>query len=85
MPAIEAQARGSGGTGHGADYRIEDPEIAYIVPAKAAAMTIIDLLAADAAKGRDILEGFQPAMTKPEYLDFMTDLEKLVVWPDKDT
>jgi len=74
MPAIEANARGACGTGHGADYRICDPEMAYIAPAKVAAMTLIDLLADGAASARAVLTDRQPPMTKEAYLDFMRGL-----------
>ena len=80
MPAIEAQAKGCAGTGHGADYRICDPEMAYIMPAKAAAMTIIDLLANKGAVARQIVDRFQPAMTKDEYLAFMRSQAQEVTW-----
>jgi len=84
MPAIEAQAHGSSGTGHGADYVISDPEVAYIVPAKAAAMTIIDLLAGDADGARSILRSFRPAMSKERYLEFMRGLARDEVWSVKE-
>jgi amidohydrolase len=80
MPTIEASARGACGTGHGADYRIMDPEIAYIAPAKVAAMTLIDLLAANAARAKVILEGYTPAMTKDKYLEFMRGLAQEITW-----
>jgi len=68
MPAIEAQASGAAGTGHGADYRISDPEMAYITPAKVAAGTLIDLLADGAQRAREIVNGYQPPMTREAYL-----------------
>jgi amidohydrolase len=80
MPAVEAQAAGFTGTGHGADYLVADPELAYIIPAKAAAMTLIDLLADGARDARAILAGFEPAMTKDEYLTYMRSLDADVTW-----
>ena len=80
MPAIEAQAKGAAGTGHGADYQIVDPETAYITPAKAAAATLIDLLANGAERAQAILADFQPAMTKDAYLEFMRGLFQDVHW-----
>ncbi|MGM0400127.1 MAG: amidohydrolase [Chloroflexota bacterium] len=80
MPAIEAQAGGACGTGHGADYAICDEEAAYILPAKAAAMTIIDLLVDDAEGAREVIEGFEPPMSKESYLSFMRDLSEEIVW-----
>jgi amidohydrolase len=76
MPALEASARGAKGTGHGRDYLIDDPETAYILPAKAAAMTLIDLLADRAAGAHELLDGFQPSMTKEEYLRFLRSMDK---------
>jgi amidohydrolase len=83
MPAIETSAAGSSGTGHGADYAICDPETAYITPAKAAAMTLIDLLVDGAARARQVVDAYKPPMSKDEYLTFMRGLAKLDVWkPD---
>lgn len=80
MPAIEAQAAGFSGTGHGADYIPSDPETAYITPAKVAAMTLIDLLADDAQEARSILGDCTPAMSKEDYLTFMRSLDADVTW-----
>jgi amidohydrolase len=80
MPAIEAHAAGFCGTGHGADYMPCDLELAYITPAKAAAMTLIDLLADDAQQARALLDGFTPAMTKDEYLAFMRRIDADSTW-----
>jgi amidohydrolase len=80
MPAIEAAAVGSSGTGHGADYAICDPETAYMTPAKAAAMTLIDLLVDGAARARQVVDAYKPPMSKDEYLTFMRGLAKLDVW-----
>ncbi|HUV93503.1 MAG TPA: amidohydrolase [Anaerolineae bacterium] len=83
MPAVHAYARGACGTGHGADYRICDPDTAYVAPAKVAAMTLIDLLADGARRAKAILEDYHPAMTKEAYLDFMRGLAQDVVWPEE--
>jgi len=84
MPTIEASANGSCGAGHGADYAIRDPEMAYITPAKMAARTLIDLLANDAAEARHILEGYQPVMTKETYLSFLRGLDRAVLWQEQE-
>jgi len=80
MPSMEAQAKGCTGTGHGADYLISDPEVAYIAPAKLAAMTIIDLLANGAAKAQEVLAHYQAPMTKERYLEYMRALAREVTW-----
>ena len=81
MPALEAQAGGARGTGHGTDYAIEDPETSYILPPKAAAATIIDLLVDGAAKAKNILNAHKPALSKQAYLEFMRKVSKKEVWP----
>ncbi|HEX2280865.1 MAG TPA: amidohydrolase [Thermomicrobiales bacterium] len=71
MPTVEPSVAGFSGTVHGSDWRITDNELAYILPAKLMAMTIIDLLANGAARARQIIDDFEPVMTKDEYLAFM--------------
>jgi len=83
MPAIEANAKGCTGTGHGADFFVSDPEMAYLAPAKVAAMTLIDLLVDGAARAREIKAATKPAMTKESYLDFMRGLAQDVVWKEE--
>jgi amidohydrolase len=85
MPAIEAACVGCTGTGHGADFRISDYDLAYIVPAKVAAMTIIDLLSSEAEKARSLLAAYQPAMTLAQYLDFVRSLNKQTTYSFLDT
>ena len=80
MPAIEAQAAGTSGTGHGADHTICDLDLAYIAPAKVAAMAIIDLLSDGAQCAKEILADFRPKMTKDIYLEFMRGLARDELW-----
>jgi amidohydrolase len=68
MPVIHPYTTAATGTGHGADYIIQDYVQAVVNPAKAMAMTVIDLLAGDAAKAREILATSTPAMSKSQYL-----------------
>ncbi len=84
MPAMEAQANGASGTGHGADYAIADPDVAYVAPAKLAAMTLIDLLADGAKEANGIVERFEPAMAKEQYLEFARGLFQNVTWPESE-
>lgn len=73
MPIVEPNIAGFAGTFHGSDWRIVDQELAYILPAKLMAMTVIDLLADDAIEGRAVIDEYQPAMTRAEYIQFMED------------
>ena len=68
MPVIHPYTGGATGTSHGVDYLVEDYQQAVINPAKAMAMTVIDLLANDAEKAKEALAKGRPPMTKAEYL-----------------
>jgi amidohydrolase len=76
MPAIHPFAGGATGISHGNDYLIEDYQLAVINPAKAMVMTVVDLLADGAARGREVLDRSKPRMTKEEYLTSMEELLK---------
>jgi amidohydrolase len=76
MPVIHPYVASATGKTHGADFRITEPEHAYLTPAKLLAMTAIDLLWEDAAPARQVLADFKPAFTKPEYLGFERGLFK---------
>ncbi|MCI0441094.1 MAG: M20/M25/M40 family metallo-hydrolase, partial [Chloroflexi bacterium] len=68
MPVIHPYTGAATGTGHGTDYLIQDYEQAVIAPAKAMAMTVIDLLYGDAEKAEEVLAKSAPPMTKQQYL-----------------
>ncbi len=74
IPVIHPYVAAATGKTHGADFRLSEPEHAYLTPAKLLAMTAIDLLWADAAPARQIIGDFKPAMTKDEYLAFERSL-----------
>ena len=76
MPAFHPYAGGATGIGHGNDYIIEDYQLAVTNPAKAMAMTVIDLLADGAAKAKEVLNTSKPPMTKKEYLSLMEGMLK---------
>jgi len=68
MPTIHPRAGGVRGQGHTKNYEIVDPYTAYIVPAKAMAMTAIDLLFDGAAEGLRIKSQFKPLYNRETYL-----------------
>ncbi len=76
MPAIHPYAGGAIGLSHGNDFMINDYELGVIIPAKAMAMTVIDLLADDAVKGKEILAKSKPPLTREQYLALMDSLLK---------
>lgn len=78
MPAIHPMIGGITGALHTRDFKLVDPELACIVPAKAMAMTIIDLLYDEAKEAKDILASFTPVMTKEEYLHFLEENDRTI-------
>ena len=70
MPFIHISTGGYDGDAHSKDFTICDPEMAYVMPARAMAMTVIDLLWDGAAKARAIRESFRPKFTRETYLQF---------------
>lgn len=80
MPAIQPMAGGANGTSHGADYQVVDMEAACLTPAKAMAMTVVDLLHDDAAAARQLLARFKPMMARDEYLAFLRKMNSEIVY-----
>ncbi len=68
MPGIHPMVGGTAGRAHARDYAMVDKEMAYVVPAKVMAMTVIDLLWDGASLGQTIKADFEPKMSKEQYL-----------------
>ena len=81
MPVLEPNMAGFDGTIHGSDWRIVDDELAYIWPAKLMAATVVDLLADNAGRAREIIDRYQPEMTAAEYLAFMRNASRVECFP----
>lgn len=67
MPAMHPSCGGAKGNGHSEEFLIEDPETAYVLPAKLMALTVVDLLWDDASLARKVRADFRPAMSIDEY------------------
>jgi metal-dependent amidase/aminoacylase/carboxypeptidase family protein len=81
MPGLFALFGGVSGALHTKDFRMKDPEIAYVLPAKALAATIIDLLTDGANMARRVVEGFRPRLSREEYFGLQSEMSRLVEWP----
>lgn len=68
MPVIHPFIGGTNGLLHTADFHVEDFKAAVLLPAKAFAMMIVDLLYDDAKEAKSILADFKPVLTKEEYI-----------------
>ena len=73
-PTVHPYCAGASGNPHGSDYAIVDKPAFYLNGAKGMAMTIVDLLAADAAQARQVMSSAQLPFTPSTYLDFMRKL-----------
>jgi amidohydrolase len=83
MPVLHPFAAGAAGTMHGADFAIHDYDAVAVTPAKAMAMTVVDLLADGAQEARRIKSDFRPRFTNQQYLDFVRGLatSEVYEWP----
>ncbi len=77
MPTLYPYNGGVTGNAHGANYTIVDQEMLYLNPAKAMAMTVVDLLYGDAASAREILSASKPPMTRQEYLAYQRKMARV--------
>jgi amidohydrolase len=68
MPVLHPYMGGARGTGHAADFAIDDPALAYVEPAKALAAMVVDLLWEDAAGAREVLAHAAPGLSRERYL-----------------
>lgn len=78
MPTIHPMFGGVKGALHTRDFSTIDEDVAILMPAKAMALTVIDLLFENAVKAKEILNNFQPVMTKEQYLEFMQSNDKII-------
>ena len=74
MPAIHPYAVASTGSSHGIDYVIKDYDLAVLSSGKAMAMTVVDLLANDGRRAREIEKQYRAPMTKKQYLSTLWSL-----------
>ena len=75
MPFVHMSTGGYLGDAHSKDFTICDKEMAYVMPAKAMALTVIDLLWDHAAQARKIKSGFTPKFDRAGYLRFWDQVE----------
>lgn len=68
MPAIHPFIGGVDGLLHGPDFKVVDFHAAALLPGKAFAGMVIDLLSDDAKEAKKILADFKPALTKEQYI-----------------
>lgn len=80
MPVLHPYMGGARGTGHGPDYEIGDPRLAYVAPAKMLASMVVDMLGTEAAGVRAVLAAARPAMTRAQYVEFQRGVGRREVY-----
>jgi amidohydrolase len=76
MPTLHPYISGASGSGHGADYQITDPKLAYMENAKLLALMAVDMLWDGAKNAKGIIAEFKPRLTKEAYLSFQRGINK---------
>ncbi len=80
MPALHPFFGGVTGDLHTRNFKTEDKETAYILPIKALAMTVVDLLYDNASEAKKIIKDFKAPLTKKEYLNLMEDFTGEIIY-----
>jgi amidohydrolase len=75
MPFMHISTGGYSGTAHSRNFTICDEEMAYAMPAKAMALTAVDLLWDGAEAAVKIKENYRPRFNKESYLEFMRNFK----------
>jgi amidohydrolase len=70
VPTLYAHVGGTKGDAHSREFRIVDPEMAYVLPAKAIAMTVVDLLSEEAEEAKRIIAKYTPKIQKDGYEEY---------------
>jgi len=80
IPVLHPYMGGARGTGHAADYEIVDPHLAYVMPARAMAAMVVDLLWDGAGGAREVIAKAQPGMTRQGYVEFQRSVRRREVF-----
>jgi amidohydrolase len=80
MPVLHPYMGGATGAGHSAEFRIVDAQLGYVLPAKALASMVIDLLSEGGAGAREVLRAARPPMTREGYLAFQRSIARREVF-----
>ncbi len=76
MPTLHPWVGCVKGTLHGADYALDNEDVAFEKSPEALALTIVDLLWDDAAEADKICSEFKPVFNKESYCRFLEDLSQ---------
>lgn len=71
VPVVNFTFKGFEGKLHGADFKITDPEKAYILPAKLLALTVYKLLKNGRQEAKKIAKSYTPVFNKESYIQYV--------------
>lgn len=71
VPVVNFTFKGFEGKLHGADFKITDPEKAYILPAKLLALTVYKLLKNGGQEAKKITKSYTPVFNKESYIQYL--------------
>ena len=80
IPVLHPYMGGAQGPGHAATFAIVDKQLGYVLPAKALAAMVVDLLADGAAGAREVVAKAKPPMTRAGYLAFQRSMARREVF-----
>lgn len=80
LPTVQIGISGFTGRIHGNDFRTDDEYLAYELPIKLFAETVIDLLKNDAKKANEILSNYKPRLTFDQYIKLLNDTNTTKVY-----
>jgi len=80
IPVLHPYMGGAEGPGHAATFAIVDKQLGYVLPAKALAAMVVDLLADGAAGAREVVAKAKPPMTRAGYLVFQRSMARREVF-----
>ncbi|MCG8472990.1 MAG: amidohydrolase [Desulfobacterales bacterium] len=76
IPCLHPFISGVSGNLHTQEFKVADMETACIMPAKAMAGTLVDLLSNGAKKANTIIDRFLPRLSKETYLTLLNDISE---------
>ena len=71
VPVVNFTFKGFEGKLHGSDFKITDPEKAYILPAKLLALTVYKLLKNGGQEAKKITKSYTPVFNKESYIQYV--------------
>lgn len=71
VPVVNFTFKGFEGKLHGADFKITDPEKAYILPAKLLALTVYKLLKNGGQEAKKSTKSYTPVFNKESYIQYV--------------